>query len=60
MHTGSRIPDYKKKVAPKIGSLDIYHTYRPGGGNIKVVNEKPVWIKETRTDHIKHGYKRQG
>ncbi len=53
------IPDYSKKTLPKVGSLENY-TYRPGGGNIKVVNQKPVWKKEPRTDHIMHDYQRSG
>lgn len=53
------IPNYKKKALPKVHSLDNY-TYRPGGGNIKVIDQKPVWKKEPRTDHKMHDYHKNG
>lgn len=77
----SYIPEYKKKVNSKVGSLD-YITHKPGkqeewkiylfyqiisiyfvkigGGNIQVVNEKQLWRKEARVDHIKKDYSRRG
>ncbi len=43
----------------KVGSLEKI-SHKPGGGNIKVVNEKQLWRKEAKTDHIKRDYQRQG
>jgi len=53
------VPDYSKRAAPKVGSLDNY-AHRPGGGNIRVLDQRPVWKKEPRTDHVKHDYQRSG
>lgn len=55
----SYIPEYKKKVGAKVGSLDKIN-HRPGGGNIQVVNEKQLWKKQSRVDHIKHDYEKRG
>lgn len=55
----SYIPEYKKKVNPKIGSFDKIH-HKPGGGNIQVVNEKQTWRKEAKIDHIKRDYQKKG
>ncbi len=55
----SYIPEWKKKVNAKVGSLD-YVTHKPGGGNIQVVNEKPIWNKEAKVDHVKKDYIKKG
>lgn len=55
----SYIPEYKKKINSKIGSFEkIKH--KPGGGNIQVVNEKPLWRREAKVEHIKRDYQRKG
>lgn len=31
-----------------------------GGGNVKVINEKPVWKKESKIEHVAKDYKPKG
>lgn len=58
-----KIPMYgkpiKRDVDAKIGSLQNV-TYRPGGGNVTVIDEKPSWNAAPRIDNKNVNYKRGG